>query len=186
MSEHLVCLSDLEARAAAEGRLRLIVRPAVPPAPFDVGDDITVEWATGSIKSPLGAPGDVLLCKETIWYPTCMNCGTLKYVADHPGRPGYMYERVPAPRVPRNLIRHRLPVAEAGVMRAGDMTEDQFRDTGIVPVMEDSGGTDMAGQWIEIPHYEPAYAAEFTRRWGRKVRFEDNPWLWWTRVGEGG
>ena len=109
--------------------------------------------------------------------PTCLNCGTLKYVADHTERPGYMYERVPAPRVPRDLIRHRLPVVEAGVMRAGGLSEHACILAGMTMDVQ-------PGRLLPNPHEQ--FERSFNRRWGRKVRFEDNPWLWWTRVGEGG
>ena len=181
-----ITLANHEARRlAGEGSL-LVVRPVVPqPTRINDDDDGTWEWRRAGeyyddlvlytvIKdaNPLGAPGDVLLCKET-WLHTGLG---YKYRVSDPQWGKTCHWR-PASTMPAWAVRFRSVVCEAGAMRAGDMTEEHLRDTGIAPDMEDSGGTDMAGQWVEVPHYGPAFAAYWNRRF-RKYPWEDNPWVW--------
>ena len=208
MTDHIITLAPHEQHAS------LIVRP-VWPQPFICNDSdeypmwkwyghvkhkakdgshtYTLRWfgypdfpAKITEESPLGVPGDVLLGKEAVWMPTCLNCGTLKYVADHAQKPGYMYERVPAPRMPRDLIRFRLPVVEAGVMRAGEITERDAVLAGwpgpednrrLVMEVDGTASGNAAIQW---------FALAWNRRWGKRAGTfaDDNPWMWWARVEE--
>lgn len=167
---------------------------------------ITDSLAT--LPNPLGAVGDTLLCKEA-WAITDMfllpeyavaefNSGeaTAAYCGKIPGaydvddlkahtvyradKDRAFYWR-PASTMPLWAVRHRPIVTEAGAMRVGDMTEEQCRDAGIAPDMEDSGGTDGAGQWIEVPHYSPAFAAYWNRRYP-KYPYESSPWVWYATV----
>ena len=199
MTEHTVFLNDIEAAAPD---LRLIVRPfpraimrypngaveianAVYPARESgyivwYGKDapglaeFTKQQYKDGFANPLGVPGDVLLGKEAMWYPTCLNCGTLKYVADHVAHPGYMYERIPSSRMPRDLIRWRRPVVEVGVMRVGEITTEQA----VMAGFQDTQGRPW---WPRT---------EFRKSWNRRWKQAGNPWCepgswaWFAWVGK--
>ena len=219
-----ITLADHEARRIKEAGSLLVLRPVVPQPPectvdFIWNEDPDAEyphlWLSAYetaeypsvlnfdpwVRSPLGAPGDVLVCKEA-WrtedVPEATYSGAaVRYKADDGLHFVEFAEYEEWDRFPRNgkwrpasimpawAVRFRPVVREAGVMRAGDMTEEHLRDTGIAPDMEDSGGTDMAGQWVEVPHYGPAFAAYWNRRF-RKYLWESNPWCWtaWVETPE--
>ena len=65
MKERPILFSGPMVQAILDGRKNQTRRVVKPPAPFDIGDDITVEWATGSIPCPYGAVGDQLWVRET-------------------------------------------------------------------------------------------------------------------------
>ena len=186
MTEHIISLGDIEARAPD---LHLIVRPVRPQPPEDFEEpyqDSNGVWVVCDNRPPdilntyklhgsLGVPGDVLLGKEAVWYPTCLNCGVVRYVADHPERPGYMYERIPSSRMPRNLIRWRRTVVETGVMRVGEITTEQA----VMAGFQDTQGRPW---WPRT---------EFRKNWERRWKQAGNPWCepgswaWWAVVEEG-
>jgi len=88
MTEHITFLNDIEAHAANEGRLRLIVRPVRPQPPEDFEgpyQDSNGVWIicdnrppdilnTYKLHGSLGVPGDVLLGKEAFSFLWPENC----------------------------------------------------------------------------------------------------------------
>jgi hypothetical protein len=86
----------------------------------------------------------------------------------------------PASTMPRWAIRWKRRVVNSGVMRVRDLADPDIKATGVAP-------TRLYGDMMRAEHggseYACAYHEEFARRW-RKVRYEDNPWLWWAMVEE--
>lgn len=158
--------------------------------------------------NPLGIPGDLLLGKEA-WGVMDMflnhDAAMREFNSDEPvyaytGKvPGHygrddIKEHIvyradndrqffwrSASTMPRWAIRWRRPVVEAGVMRVHDLTDSDARAMGVFPAHLYS---DMMRAEHGGSEYACAYHEEFNRRWGKRVRFESNPWCFWARVGE--
>jgi hypothetical protein len=173
MAEHIITLADHEARRLAEAGTLLVVRPIKSLFGSESWDaQFAYEGRDGpSLKawaeaSPLGVPGDVLVCKEA-WLFTGLRT---VYRATDP-QWGEICEWNPASTMPRRAVRFRPVVCEAGVMRIDDITYGQCIDMGL----------DMSG--VE---YEPGWdTAPLVRYWNRRFRkypWEDNPWCWFARV----
>jgi hypothetical protein len=145
--------------------------------------EFTKQQYEHGIPNPLGTPGDVLACKEAVWWPTCLNCGDGKYVADCPERPGYMYEKVPAQRLPPTAVRLRPTVIEAGVMRVGEMTDANREDAGldIAKITLSYGEPDTVLESVVAETNARSFAANWNRRF-RKYPWESNCWIWWALV----
>lgn len=230
-----ITLSDHEARRLAETGKLLVVRPVVPQPPkgthslawnANEGEDLPHLWLADNdygeypgdvdfdpyVRCPFGAPGDVLVCKES-WGVTDMylkpeyalaefNSGepTAAYTGNVPGP--YDIDDIKAHTVYRTnsdraffwrssttmpawAVRFRPVVREAGVMRAGDIPGKDAEAMGL----------DVAAT---LPAFPPmgvdidalvdmvgkqVLAAYWNRRF-RKYRWEDNPWCWFARVEE--
>lgn len=232
-----ITLANHEARRLAETGKLLVVRPVKRQPPectvdFIWNEDPDAEyphlWLSAYetaeypsvlnfdpwFRSPLGAPGDVLVCKEA-WGVTDMylkpeyalaefNSGepTAAYTGSVPGpydiddiKAHTVYrtnsDRAffwrPASTMPAWAVRFRPVVREAGVMRAGDIPGKDAEAMGL----------DVAAK---LPAFPPmgvdidalvdmvgkqVLAAYWNRRF-RKYRWEDNPWCWFARVEEDG
>jgi hypothetical protein len=231
MGERVILLSDAESRHLAATGTLFVVRPCkwqecgnVIPLPAEVALDgggvmafpgktpdswlfhngIPIrdyEWTVDT--NPLGAPGDVLLCKEA-WGITDMfllgkyalaefNSGepSAAYTGKIPGhyeldefkdhvvyradrnRPFYWR---PASTMPLWAVRLRPTVIETGVMRVGEMTRDDCIAAG------------FREHWTCLSPATAAYAldndpeAEFAADWNRRFRkypYESGCWAWW-------
>lgn len=206
MPEHIITLADIEARRLVETGALLVVRPVMPQPIWSgwhwdwKGNDLHGAL-TLNCKGTLGAPSDVLVCKEA-WGVTDMflNADAAReefdsdedvyaYVGKVPGphelaeiskhivyradngRPFYWR---PASTMPQWAVRFRPVVREAGVMRLDDdITYGACMDMGL----------DMSN--IE---YEPGWdTSPLVRYWNRRFRkypWESNPWCWFARVAE--
>jgi hypothetical protein len=204
MPEHIITLADHEARRLAEAGVLFLVRPVVPQPP-NIEGLFYEEWEPGTwhgylpgvfrepadvpvITNPLGALGDVLVCKER-WgdirdgdclghTPFADKRKHIIYAADcSPG--GYedcLREEAgikwrPAPTMPQWAVRHRPVVREAGVMRLDDITYGQCIDIGL----------DMSAVEYE-PGWDTTPPVRYWNRRFRKYPWESNPWCWWARV----
>jgi len=163
-----ITLADHEARRLAETGKLLVVRPG--------------------FRSPLGAPGDVLVCKEAVWIhkdidvkrppknPGVYYGDQVMAFQKEPGRwlPAW-YRKVPASTMPRWAVRFRPIVKDAGVMRVKDLGGRQAIDAGmLVPAHMPHDGADY--DWARRE-----FAAHWNRRF-RKYPWESNPWCWFARV----
>ncbi len=171
MTEHTVCLSDAEARRLAETGALLVVRPVVPQPKWSENEpdritDVAGGFVDGvgvSHTAILGAPSDVLVCKEAFG-----GAPELVYRATEPSANVNPYGGwAAASTMPQGAVRFRPVVCEAGVMRIDDITYGQCIDMGL----------DMSG--VE---YEPGWdTAPLVRYWNRRFRkypWESNPWVW--------
>ena len=200
-----ITLADHEARRLAETGKLLVVRPVVPQPPectvdFIWNEDPDAEyphlWLSAYetaeypsvlnfdpwFRSPLGAPGDVLLCKET-WLHTGLG---YKYRVSDPQWGKTCHWR-PASTMPAWAVRFRPVVREAGVMRAGDIPGKDAEAMGLdvaakLPAFPPMGVdidalVDMVGKQV--------LAAYWNRRF-RKYLWESNPWCWtaWVETPE--
>lgn len=185
-----ITLADHEARRLAETGKLLVVRPVVPQPTHGEPEPTHLSWwswndtCAGTTKaalhntlqawSPLGAPGDVLLCKET-WLHTGLG---FKYRVSDPQWGKTCHWR-PASTMPAWAVRFRPVVREAGVMRAGDIPGKDAEAMGLdvaakLPAFPPMGVdidalVDMVGKQV--------LAAYWNRRF-RKYPWEDNPWVW--------
>lgn len=75
-------------RALLEGRKTQTRRLFVPPKPFDVGDDISIQLATGEFK-PRYAPGDLLYVREAWRAPDCLDGMSPKAIGEAALDAGY-------------------------------------------------------------------------------------------------
>jgi len=183
---NIALLSDAEARHLAATGALFVVRPVVPQ-PRPLGENSwTWEWfeyylsddamAKRLLKapSPLGAPGDVLVCKEA-WLHTGLG---YKYRVSDPQWGKTCHWR-PASTMPAWAVRFRPVVCEAGVMRVGDIPGKDAEAMGLdvaakLPAFPPMGVdidalVDMVGKQV--------LAAYWNRRF-RKYPWEDNPWVW--------
>jgi hypothetical protein len=145
--------------------------------------EFTKQQYKDGFANPLGVPGDVLVCKEA-WYAD--------YVPGHPVTPENRFVLFrasaspvalamwrgawrSAPTMPLWAVRHRPIVIEAGMMRVHDLTDSDAKAMGVFPAHLYSNVTRAEHGGSE---YACAYHEEFNRRWGRRVRFEHNPWCW--------
>ena len=234
-----VTLSDAEVRQLLTGRL-LVVRPfpkanmrypngareiacAVYPAAESgyvpwYGDDhshlarFTTQHYKHGIPNPLGAPGDVLACKEAFWFLWPENCEngliydeehwelgrpvrddecTVEYRADtRAARPGEWPDDEPdgphwnpASTMPLWAVRHRPVVIETGVMRVGEFPGTDAERMGLNVV-------------AKLPAFPPPRAdikalidsvgkQVFETGWNRRFRkypYESGCWAWWALV----
>lgn len=187
-----ITLANHEARRLAEEGKLLVVRPVVPqPTRINDDDDGTWEWRRVGeyyddlvlytvIKdaNPLGAPGDVLLCKET-WLHTGLG---YKYRVSDPQWGKTCHWRS-STTMPAWAVRFRPVVREAGVMRVQDMTDDDLNAAGF-PEHWTCLNPGNAVYAIDNDH-----AAEFAAYWSRRFRkypWESNPWCWtaWVETPE--
>lgn len=208
-----ITLANHEARRLAEEGTLLVVRPVVPQPTHGEPEPTYLSWwswndtCAGTTKaalhntlqawSPLGAPGDVLVCKEA-W------CGSEKtmrgyfradlaywdFAKNEPrpdmGEPEKCHWR-PASTMPAWAVRFRPVVREAGVMRVGDIPGVDAEAMGLdvaakLPAFPPMGVdidalVDMVGKQV--------LAAYWTRRF-RKYPWESNPWCWtaWVETPE--
>jgi hypothetical protein len=192
-----ITLADHEARRLAETGKLLVVRPVVPQPPectvdFIWNEDPDAEyphlWLSAYetaeypsvlnfdpwFRSPLGAPGDVLVCKEA-WLHTGLG---YKYRVSDPQWGKTCHWRS-STTMPAWAARFRPVVREAGVMRAGDIPGKDAEAMGLdvaakLPAFPPIGVdidalVDMVGKQV--------LAAYWNRRF-RKYPWEDNPWVW--------
>lgn len=210
-----ITLADHEARRIKEAGSLLVVRPVVPqPEVWEAtqdepisefywepaADDPEVDGVSDMYPyNPLGAPGDVLVCKEA-WrtedVPEATYSGAaVRYKADDGLHFVEFAEYEEWDRFPRNgkwrpasimpawAVRFRPVVREAGAMRVQDMTDDDLNAAGF-PEHWTCLNPGNAVYAIDNDH-----AAEFAAYWSRRFRkypWESNPWCWtaWVETPE--
>lgn len=131
-------------RALLEGRKTKTRRIFVPPAPFDVGDDVAIQLATGEFK-PRYAVGDRLYVRENFAYVGTCDPGFLTYQATYPGDLAHLgienvpatlkeagYKWTPCIHMPRALSRLTLIVTGVKVERLQDISDADAISEGVL------------------------------------------------------
>ena len=223
-----ITLADHEARRLAEEGKLLVVRPVVPQPTHGEPEPTHLSWwswndtCAGTTKaalhntlqawSPLGAPGDVLVCKEA-WrtedVPEATYSGAaVRYKADDGLHFVEFAEYEEWDRFPRNgkwrpasimpawAVRFRPVVREAGAMRVQQMTPEQIGATGVDCAIVVLTGraynhweeeawrlTKLAKPQSRAVTREAEYGAMWNRRF-RQYPWECNPWVWTAWVEE--
>jgi hypothetical protein len=198
MSEHCIVLTREERLAT------LIVRPILPQPREGLGFIRTLFPWKGKLQAefetppgyhdplmyhplcPLGVVGDVLLGREAY---TLTNANRPIYRADCSDMNGHYWPSVAADprgvvwltaaRMPKRFIRWRRTIVALGVLRAHDLSDADARATGVFPARLYS---DLERGMHGGSEYRIALHEAFNKRWGRLVRWETNPWVWWARV----
>jgi hypothetical protein len=137
MPDRIFCLTDAEAALAVKGKLWALVKVVLIPGPDGKRRPITAEGEkiiqfedgtfhylslgglSGPYQSPFGAPGTVLLGKET-WRRT--ESGRIEYKADKEIPFSLFPWRSPV-TMPRFAIRHRFTVKESRATTKGNWIE---------------------------------------------------------------
>ena len=120
--------------------------------------------------------GDYLWVREAVWHPTCLNCGTLRYCADTPAKPGYMYDKVSSSHMPRNLSRITLEVTEVRLQRVRDITSEDAKAEGVVP-------SRLYSEAMRANHRGDEYLCAFRALWDSLYTkpedwWYENPQVW--------
>lgn len=200
-----ITLANHEARRlAGEGSL-LVVRPVVPQPTHGEPEPTHLSWwswndtCAGTTKaalhntlqawSPLGAPGDVLVCKEA-WLTLSGRDGKehCLYRADTPyGQAPKWHTWIPSTQMPHEYVRFRPIVREAGVMRTGDVSSTDIESMGIAvsKITMSIGDSDGVLETIVAETNTRRVAAYWNHRF-RKYPWESNPWCWtaWVETPE--
>lgn len=166
-------------RALIDGRKTQTRRVIVPPAPFDIGDDITVQLATGEIR-PRWAAGDRLWVKESwrtsvgidrvrpskmeipgggygwpLWYEA--DDGAVTWRGSTEGGPGFVTPGKLRPSIflPRWGSRLTLTITDVRTERLHDISEEDARAEGAklhVPCKSSVAGTTIASDSWHFDH----------------------------------
>lgn len=169
-------------RALLGGRKTQTRRIFVPPVPFDIDDDITIELATGSIK-PCWSVGDRLWVREQFSAPHSMgdipprdwaDSVRIWYWADGDPDNGDWTRPKPSIHMPRIFSRLTLDVTDVRVERLHDISTEDAIAEGPEWVAPTYGISGLASTW----HADPikSYAALWeaingTGSWAL------NPWI---------
>jgi hypothetical protein len=183
MKEHSFTLSPHEARAALDDRLGLVVRPVahktmcVCSHPLADHMDVagrTVLGACGRFtildKSPFGAPGTRLRCKET-WKALGHPVNEYAYAAD--GVESGPWE--PSTRMPEAASRITLEVESVRCCRLHQLCENDMR-------MALGVSMDTPASHELYKQIRAEFEAFWSSRYGRRYPWESNPWAWVVKV----
>lgn len=225
MPNHIVLLSDAESRRLTTTGTLLVVRPVVPQPPegthslvwnANEGEDLPHLWLADNdhgeypgsvdfdpyVRCPLGAPGDVLVCKEAwrydddpenyngmpledprrVLYSDCPLWDEVEQLIPFPHLSSLTQLR-PASTMPPWAVRHRPVVVEAGVMRVGDIPGKDAEAMGLDVVAKMPAfpprGTDVDALIDAVG--KQVIARDWNRRY-RAYPYESNCWAWFARV----
>lgn len=193
MKEHPILMNGEMVRAILAGRKTQTRRPITPQPKWEeepslcdglwmgryrTGDANSGEWwvEVDEVRVPWQV-GSYLWVRETWADPVGARIAV--YKADN----ATAYQGIkwrPSIHMPRWAARLILEVADVRVEQIQDISEEDAKAEGVIPVMEDSGGATPWGDWIEVPHYGEAFAATWDCIYYAKrgLGWDANPWVW--------
>jgi hypothetical protein len=197
MTEHPILFSAPMVRAILDGsktQTRRIVKPHPIAKPFQIQGEATGDWFTENpphlrrdkmfaqrFRCPYGLAGDRLWVREAwldAWAQNLPHTSVQYHYRADLGNEHYRYRWSPSIHMPRAASRISLAVTEVRVQRLQDISEEDAKAEGIVPVTAPNG---------HITYQVPGELAGQTPQRAFKVLWEGingnaswaaNPWVW--------
>lgn len=146
----------------------------------------------GWLKCPFGGVGDTLWVREAFsaWFHCChwrectaagrsrASLSNLFYRATH-NFPADDQKWSPAIHMPRWASRITLEITGVRCEPLHEITEEDIRAEGIEPVLQDSGGQDQTGRWVElVDYFHPFIDAWDKLNAKRGYSWASRPYVW--------